>query len=624
MDSREAAPTFADQQVDLFKKRKSGNRLAYSLIASVLIAAIAALHVALWQVLGWLALQAVACFLGTWRSDAWARAQLRVVTALTSAADLTTLQLRMGVLRFLMLGLGGTLSLTFFASLPLLERVCYSFLMASIYVGFAWHSLGHRPMMCASWFPTLLPLGVLWMIVPVPETASTLQPEAVGIGIEALLLLIFFSNHSGVMVLRDILQESFTMRSERAELVKALRAALAQAEAANRAKTRFLAAASHDLRLPIQAVGLFAAALEMRPLDPRSQQLARSINHALQDVSAELDALLDISKLDAGTIQPELTEVALQPLLQRLREVFTAPASAKGLELLLECPGDAWVRTDRNLLERIVRNLLDNAIKYTDVGRITMSVATQASSYRLSIADTGCGIDATEQERVFEEFYQIANAMRERSCGLGLGLSIIRRLTQLLGLPLQLQSNPGRGTVVSLDLPPSCSPCRSSSIRTEPPARKLAGVRVLVVDDEAAVRESLAALLEEMGCKVAVAHDTAGALVALESEPQDLLITDFRLPCTGGGLAVIAAARASQPALPAVLITGDTAPDRLREARAAGVDILHKPVGADLLRQLIAHLPNTVGDRRPSQLGRAAASSLQLTAPRATRGHFSQ
>jgi CheY-like chemotaxis protein len=273
-----------------------------------------------------------------------------------------------------------------------------------------------------------------------------------------------------------------------------------------------------------------------------------------------------------------------------LQSAFAVSAATKGLQLLLECPADAWVHTDRNLLERIVRNLLENAVKYTDAGWVAIKVQRQGNHYRLSIADTGCGIAEDERARVFEEFYQIGNAARDRRCGLGLGLSIVMRLSELLGLALQMHSRVGQGTLFSLELlkTASLAACEHppDTCRQVLPPR----ARVLIVDDEETVLDAMRALLEEMGCSVATATHTDAAVADIESQTPDLLISDFRLPGPGGGLATIAAVRARLPNLPALLITGDTAPDRLREAHAAGVAVLHKPVGAEILQEEISRL----------------------------------
>ena len=607
MDTREPGHTLAEQHLDMLFERPRFSPLSYLLMWSLLtlfLVAIVAPHIPLLRLLAWLVLHCVAVSIVACvqriRGGLWVRIRsylARVVPLATPSIDSPVTRLQVLVFVACVPSITMAMSLVFFPALPMLERICQTFLFMLIAGGAALGSSGHRPLMYATVIPTMLPLGIIWLAVPPPEVVTVLRPGTTTLVVELALLLAIFGQHAALLGLRRINEQTLALRVERAELVRALRASLEQAEAANRAKTRFLASASHDLRQPIHAVSLFAAALERRPLDARSQEIARCINLSLQDLSVELNALLDISKLDAGTLRAELSSVGLLPLLSRLRDVFGAAAHAKGLQLRLECPADAWTRTDRNLLERILRNLLDNAIKYTDAGSVEIKVEALPSTYRLSITDTGCGIPEAELEHVFEEFYQVGNASRDRRCGLGLGLSIVKRLAELLGMPLQMHSSVRQGTVFDLELAKTSSNSMPQTLRSSQHPHALPAARVLVVDDEEAVREAMRALLEELGCRVTVACGTEAALRVIEAEPPDILIADFRLQCQDSGLATIEAARARIPSLPVMLITGDSAPDRLREAHTAGIAVLHKPVGEAVLKEAIARL---LGDADPS------------------------
>jgi signal transduction histidine kinase/CheY-like chemotaxis protein len=613
MDLRELVPTLADQQLDQILRRSTLVRLTQGAkwsILSLLLAGVVAPHVSRWSLIAWLVVQAMAIAVNTLpslgRGRVWnlvAAAVRRCLPLGAPKLDSTTTQLQAAVPVVGVLGLTSALSLLFFASLPLLERICQAFLLMQLANGAAVGAVGYRPLMHAVTVSISVPLAILWLVIPSPSGPSALHMHEAVLGMLVILTFAVFAQHATIIQGRRSLMETFDMRVERANLARALSASLEAAETANRAKTRFLASASHDLRQPIHAVSLFAAALALRPLDARSHEIARCINHALQDLSIELNALLDISKLDAGTVRAQLHSIELLPLLQRLQHTFAGSAHTKGLELLLECPSDAWVRTDRVLLERIVRNLLENAIKYTDSGQITIQVQPQIGSYRLSVADSGCGIAEVERERVFEEFYQVGNAARDRRCGLGLGLSIVKRLAHLLQLPLQMHSRVGEGTVFSLDLAMATSTVLPVE-PLDPLLQPMPQARVLVLDDEAAVCEAMRALLEEMGYAVTTVASTDAALRVIESESPDLLIADFRLPCPGGGLAAIAAARVQSPTLAALLITGDTAPDRLRQAHAAGIPVLHKPVGAEILQEALSQLLSV----READLSQASAT----------------
>jgi signal transduction histidine kinase len=600
MDVRKPMLTLPGQQVAILLKSTSFHQANVALqwsFVTLLIAAIAAPHVQLASLLVWITGMAIIITICAHPRLRRARVWRSIVSSLArwfaqdaASAEVSITRLRTAVLLVGLLYSATALSLFFLPALPLLERICFSFVLLLAVCSGVVGAVGHRPLMYAVTAPMLIPLAVLWVAVPVPSTASAMQVSTIVFAIEVLLLYTMFTQYLIVGDTRRVITDSFGLRLERDDLVRALRVSLDQAEAANRAKTRFLASASHDLRQPIQAVSLLASALEMRPLDERSQEIAHGISSALQDLSVELNALLDVSKLDAGTIRPELSSFELLPLLRRIQEVFAAPADAKGLSLLVDCPAGACVRTDRNLLERIVRNLLDNAIKYTDAGLVTMDVQRQANCYQLRIRDTGCGIAAAEHAHIFEEFYQVGNASRNRQGGLGLGLSIVKRLADLLELELDMHSQPGKGTVFTLDLLKVTGAGTLIGHSITRHRWPVPHARVLVVDDEESVCTAMRALLEETGYHVATAHNTASALVVAEHEPPDLLIADFRLGCEGDGLGTIAALRARLPELRALLITGDTAPDRLREAQAAGVTVLHKPVCADALKEQLSRL----------------------------------
>ena len=311
------------------------------------------------------------------------------------------------------------------------------------------------------------------------------------------------------------------------------------------------------------------------------------MNEALQDLASELDSLLDISKLDAGVIKVVRSAFDVSRLLERLAHPYRADLAGSGVSLSTELDPDLIAETDRLLLERILRNLIDNAVKYTDKGEIRLVARRQGAGIRIAISDTGPGIPVEEQDRVFEEFYQIGNRERDRRKGLGLGLSIVRRLVDMLGVEMRLESAMTKGTRFELELPLRATGGEVEG-ETTTDVSAIAGLSILVVDDEASVRLGMKTLLEGLDCRVTLAASTAEAVDSLGGHRPDIVLADMRLRGDDNGLAAIRAVHARYPGVPALLISGDTAPDRLRDAAAAGVPMLHKPVPADVLRRSIS------------------------------------
>jgi signal transduction histidine kinase/CheY-like chemotaxis protein len=515
-------------------------------------------------------------WLAAWLLFACAVMMLRLVLQNPRALPsfLAAEKLRLAVFLVALSGTAHGLSLFFFLAMTPFEQTVLTMVLIAMCAGAVANSAGYRPLFAAYLLPTLCPLALVWALTPGVPGAGWVQ------GLLPLLIVLFaYVLNSLAHETHRVLRDSYAIRLE-------LRSALDVAQAANRAKTHFLASASHDLRQPIQSLSLFAAALAMRPLDERSRNIANNMNAALQDLTGELDALLDISKLDAGIIRPALSAFALRPALERLEGTFALTARQKGLQLSLHCDCDIWVVTDRKLLDRVLRNLFENAVKYTDSGRISVTAVPQVDGECcvLTVTDTGRGIDASEHQRIFEEFYQINNPGRDRTRGLGLGLSIVRRLADLLGLQLSMSSALGSGTSFTIRLP---------TTRVEQPEGAAVpaqcdlerGIRVLLIDDEESVRLSLRVLLEEHGCHVALAAGTEEAEAMFPGLEVDLLIADFRLRDDDNGIRSIRTLRAHDPELPAILLTGDTAPNRLQEAQQAGIPVLHKPVSPQLLLQ---------------------------------------
>jgi signal transduction histidine kinase/CheY-like chemotaxis protein len=369
------------------------------------------------------------------------------------------------------------------------------------------------------------------------------------------------------------------------------REAKEDAETANRAKSRFLAAASHDLRQPLHALGLFAGALPEHTVDAEGAQLAQRIKTTVVSLDALLSALLDISKLDAGVITAEVRDMRLDDLFARLANDFVPEALERDLRLAI-VPTRIVVRSDPALLERIVRNLVANALRYTERGGVVVGARHRGDRVAIEVWDSGTGIDAAEREHIFEEFYQIGNPERDRSRGLGLGLAIVRRLADLLGHEVELSSRVGRGsmfrilvTVGNADALPGTVPDRQIA------AGSMAGRSVVVIDDEASVREATRDLLTSWGCSVIVAGDPGGALALLDGAMPGALLVDYRLRNGQDGMTAIDSLReALGPNVPAMLVSGESSPAELARIKASGVLLLHKPVQPAKLRAALAFL----------------------------------
>jgi signal transduction histidine kinase/CheY-like chemotaxis protein len=376
--------------------------------------------------------------------------------------------------------------------------------------------------------------------------------------------------------------------SAQLEVTKAARNA---AEAANRAKSSFLAAASHDLRQPLHALGMYAQALTDRTRDAGGRQLAQRIAGSVGALEALLSALLDVSKLDAGAIVAKPRDFAIRPLLERLIDECAPEALERDLKLALVC-GDRVIRSDPVLIERILRNLIANALRYTERGGIVIGCRPRGAAFAIEVWDSGPGIPAAQRTRIFEEFYQIGNPGRDRTRGLGLGLAIVRRLGELLGHRIELQSREGRGSVFRVVVPAGDRATLVTEPASAPEQAGVAGRRILVIDDEAEVRDATAGLLRQWGCDVVAVGDAASALQAYagRAAPEAMLV-DYRLGDDADGLATIAELRkVFGRATTAVLVSGESGEIELARIGESGVPLLHKPLPPARLRSLLTHL----------------------------------
>jgi CheY-like chemotaxis protein len=360
---------------------------------------------------------------------------------------------------------------------------------------------------------------------------------------------------------------------------------------ANQAKSRFLAAASHDLRQPIHALGLFLAQAREAPTAVERERLLAKIEASSHAVSELVDALLDVSKLDAGGVTPRPGEFAVQAALDRVEHDFALAAQAKGLRLRVR-PSSLRVVTDPVLLERILVNLVGNALRYTRSGGVLVACRRRGGRARLEVWDTGIGIPADQRERIFDEFYQAHTAGGETVRGLGLGLAIVRRLAALLHVTIDLRSREGRGSVFAVELPIGVGV--ASDLVPEPPApMRFDGALALVVDDDRDDREAITGLLERWGWHVVSAADGEAACAALRRAPArpDVVISDYHLAGGESGIDLVRRLRTvCATAIPAVLVSGDVTEELHGAAERAGLIVLHKPLQAARLRTLLHHL----------------------------------
>jgi len=409
---------------------------------------------------------------------------------------------------------------------------------------------------------------------------------AIGIAVALYVVTLMGQAYNSSRTVRNSIQ----LRFDNLELIQQLSAAsekaakaLTSAERANSEKSRFLAAASHDLRQPIHAQGLFLEVLQTTNLSPHQRELVNSISSATNATTEMLHTLLDYSRIEAGVVEPQPRAFRLQTLLSKIENELAPQANAKGL-LYRSPETHAVVYSDPALIELIIRNLVSNAIRYTHRGGVLVLCRKQQFRLSLEIWDSGIGIAPSQFENIFSEFQQLGNSERDRQKGLGLGLAIVRKMVNLLGLELRLASRPGRGSVFKLSLPLTQVAVLSDDISTVPQKMQQLHARVLVVDDDAIVRQAMAQLLAEWGCHCDLAESKEESLILTHRHPPDLIISDYRLRDHCKGTEVIQAIRSACNAeIPAILVTGDTAPVRLREAAASGLPLMHKPVSPALL-----------------------------------------
>jgi len=385
------------------------------------------------------------------------------------------------------------------------------------------------------------------------------------------------------------LQQQIT---ERKAIARALRDARDAAETANRSKDKYLAAASHDLLQPLNAARLLISTLRERQLPEAEQVLVERTHQALEGAEDLLTDLLDISRLDQAAVKPDVALYRLDELFGPLVSEFSSVADAEGLKLRAHI-GDYAINTDLRLMTRILRNFLSNACRYTDEGKILLGARRRGSHLRLEVWDTGRGIAEDRLEAVFLEFNQLDVGRAADRKGVGLGLAIVERIAKILGYRVQVRSWPGRGSMFSIEVPIGTEvPLPAHPAMPQASAgNPLPGRRLLVLDNEVSILESMGALLGQWGCEVVTATDKAGALAALRGQAPELILADYHLDHGVVGCEVVRHLREHfAVAIPAVIITADRSDQCRRALQKLGAPLLNKPVKPGKLRAVLSQL----------------------------------
>jgi len=437
-------------------------------------------------------------------------------------------------------------------------------------------------------------VGYFYPSILLPATLFLREEDAMHVSTGLLMLLYVSLMTPFALHLSRFITESISLRFENLGLITELRNQKDSAEEANVAKSRFLAAASHDLRQPLHALGLFVQSLQESALASRERHVIGNIRRSVDAMEELFNSLLDISRLDAGVVQPHIVTMPLAAVFDSLRFEYSPVARQKNLALIV-MKTHVYVRSDASLLSRIIRNLLSNAVSYTDRGGVVLGCRRCGDSVRIEVWDSGRGIPADRHEEIFREFSQLDNPERDRRKGLGLGLAIVQRLARLLGHEVELRSEVGKGSVFSITVPRGVEEdsLSADALPETTTAFDLSHAFVLVIDDEAAVQDGMATVLRKWGCDVLTSgsgEEMLAKLVGVRRLP-DLIVSDYRLRGQENGIQFVEMLRNEfNTEVPALLVTGDTAPDRLRDAEASGLPILHKPVNPARLRTLIANL----------------------------------
>lgn len=437
-------------------------------------------------------------------------------------------------------------------------------------------------------------MPAFYAFLPVCLIPIGLQLFGVGDPIHLALGTMTFAYLGGLCffarTLNRTIVDSLRLRFQNIDLVRQLSEEKDAADRANIGKSKFLASASHDLRQPLHALALFTSALRDRAHASDLGGIIDNIDNSVSALQKLFDALLDVSRLDSGVLQPTLRHFSLSAMSSRVLNDYRCEAEAKGLRLeKIGC--DAVIQSDPTLLEQVLRNFLSNAIRYTHTGSVTLACRTSGSMLHVEVRDTGIGIPPEQHGEIFKEFHQLENPERDRTKGLGLGLAIVERIARLLHHPVHVQSKPGQGSCFSIAVPLG-DPAQVACESTDPviALEGLEGLCAVVVDDERDIRDGMRLLLDRWGCDVVLAASEDDAVEALRAKARvpDVILADYRLRDERTGIQAIERLRREFGThIPALIVTGDTAPERLRQAKQSGYTLIHKPVYSASLRAFL-------------------------------------
>lgn len=477
-------------------------------------------------------------------------------------------------------GLWGTLSLLY---LPIDDQAYQLFLLISL-MGMAGGSTFTFSMYLPCYFAyipaTLLPITIQFF------TMGDKFYNTLGIVSAFYLLVLTVFN----IKINKNFKATLALRFENLSLIEQLKEQKEDAERANNAKSKFLAAASHDLRQPLYALGLFTSVLDETIKYPKVKRVVEQINASVTALTSLFDKLLDISQLDAGVVSVKKEDVVLSEIIDKLSKEFSREAQEKNIELIWPTQYPS-VHSEPVLLERILRNYLSNAVKYTHKGRVEVVCETQSGQVYIQVSDTGIGMTEETLDEIYEEFYQVSNPERNRNKGLGLGLSIVKRTADLLEHKISVTSTIGKGSTFSIAVK-QVEDVGQKNVRISKISERIQPTNklVLIIDDEDSIREGLQCILELWQYQVITAFDVIDAIRQLEALAQqpDVIISDYRLKENNTGVDAIKALHEQYGTeIPALLITGDVAQERLLAIKKSNFQVLFKPVPPVKLRSFL-------------------------------------
>jgi len=436
-------------------------------------------------------------------------------------------------------------------------------------------------------FRVALPILLVPLVIRLLIDASTLTVALAVIVIMHIFVLIYFYNRIHTTIL-----ESLLLRVEKNKLVLQLSEKNKEVELESIAKSKFLAVASHDLRQPLHAQGLYVAELLSLVDDEKQRGILKNLESSLGIMRGLFGSLLDISKLDAGVVTPIMEDFPLKKIFDLANLNYAGKALDKSLNFYV-VDSSLYIKSDVTLMMRIISNLVDNAIRYTDKGGILLGCRRRGDQVSIEVWDTGCGIAQDQQCTIFHEFYQVENPERDRTKGLGLGLAIVKRQIELLGCTIELTSKEGRGSAFRVQVPKGRAEHAVQRTKISiANVNDITGANIIIIDDDIAILKGMQGLLSNWGCNVLFAESGEEAISKIRAKhfSPDVIVSDYRLRGNKTGIEAINGIRGElNNVTPGILITGDTDPNRLQEAAHSGFSLLHKPVGPDKLRSLLGY-----------------------------------